>query len=144
MQVPLDEIKRSSSFHIRLECKQSRWLEQELDTLQNTNPQVFQENQISLNTTDNLQWKSPHWSTSPSVCCLCRKSEETLDHPSFSTALFARKAWGLVQNEFGLMFRFYDKVNSFVQESFGGSLLKLEFCSNGPFVDGLKREQKEF
>lgn len=34
----------------------------------------------ALNTHEKLQRKCPNWSISPSVCCLCLKGVETLDH----------------------------------------------------------------
>lgn len=109
-RVPLDEIKRPSSFHIRLECKQLRLLKQLPDTLQNPPPQVFQEVQIFLQKSR----KFPHWPISPSVCCLSRKA-------LFPHCSFAGKVGAFVQMSLGWCFA----SDSFLQESFRGTLWKM-------------------
>ena len=55
----------------------------------------------SLNTQDKLQRKFPNCNLSPSMCPLCQKEAETLDH-IFLLCEFASKGWNRIFYIFGL------------------------------------------
>ena len=82
---------------------------------------------------------------SSSMCCLCFKEEETLDH-LFLHCLFTRKAWNTSFRIFDLELCLPSKVDSWMLEELDirgyspkGNILWR--CATRPFVVHLEREE---
>ena len=71
----------------------------------------------SLNTHEKLQKKFQYTMLSPSMCRLCFKEEETLDH-LFLHSLFTRKAWNTLFRTFDLELCLPSKFDSWLIEEF--------------------------
>ena len=69
----------------------------------------------SLNTHEKLQRKIQNTLISPSMCCLCAKDEETLDH-LFLHCPFTKKAWNTLFGIFDLELCLPSKIDSWMIE----------------------------
>ena len=69
----------------------------------------------SLNIHEKIQKKFQHTMLNPSMCCLCFKDEETLDH-LFLHCTFTRKVWYTLFKIFDVEVCLPSKINSWMLE----------------------------